>query len=128
MKLFVLALTIIASFSASAAWNEVECDGRIGSRFIQVEVEQAFPQGSYFSRAQVTVSENGGYRSEHYTVSRRPIGPGRIEYSAGGLRLEVDIWPDRRPRWGWNYRGLIQSTLLGDRLTQSVNCRFPNAR
>lgn len=126
---FLLAISLaVFSVAASAAWNEVECDGRDGNKTIRVEVEQAFPNGSYWKRAQVVVTEAGAQNIKDLTVtSRGSTGFNRIAYSAPGFRLEVDFWPDQYPRWGMMYRGTFQSDILGNMSYRALNCRFPNA-
>lgn len=127
MKTLLLVASLLLSFSAMAAWNEVECEGRFENKNVSLEVEQPFPNGSYFKRASLTVAENGSEKTEDYTVSSRLIrGFNRIEYTAPGLRLEVDFWPDQRPRWGMRYRGTILSSTLGNKI-QFLDCTFPNA-
>lgn len=128
MKVVILFAIMMFSVSAFAAWNEVECTGMSGTKSFSVDVEQAFPNGSYFKRAALTVAENGAEETHDYTVTTRAVmGFNRVEYSAPGLRLEVDFWPDQRPRWGWTYRGTLQSSVLGNQSIQGLNCRFPNA-
>lgn len=128
MKMFIAICMALFSLTAAAAWNEVECEGRDASKFIRVEVEQAFPNGSYFKQAQVILTEAGAQNIKDYTVfSRSWNGFNRIEYSAPGFRLEVDFWPDQAPRWGRMYRGTFQSDALGNMNYRSLTCRFPNA-
>lgn len=129
MKLFLILSLAIFSLTASAAWNEVECSGLDGAKAIRVEVEQAWPNGSYWKQASVTVDEAGAQSRRDYTVTTRYLpGFSRVEYSAGGFRLEVDFWPDQRPRWGWTYRGTFQSDALGNMSYRALNCRFPNVQ
>jgi hypothetical protein len=126
MKMFFLTLVLSLSTSAFAqsAWTEVECTGKTDTTSIYFEVEQAFPTGSSFKRSVLRVTENGAEKSfESTVISRfRPIQ--RLEYWGGGVRLEVDLWPDQRPRWGMTY----QATFRGPEVTghQRMKCRFPN--
>ena len=128
MKAVLLIAIMIFSASAFSAWNEVECTGKSGGKTFSVEVEQAFPNGSYFKQAHLTVVENGSQETFDYTVNTRTTpGFSRVTYLAGGIRLEVDFWPDQRPRWGFSDRGSVQSSALGNQYIQGLNCRFPNA-
>lgn len=127
MKLFLALALLSFSLTSFASWNEVECEGRFEGKFIRLEVEQSFPNDSYFKRAELTVEEDGSQIIHDYTVSRRAFGFNRIQYASAGLRLEVDLWPDQRPRWGMRYRGELQSSVLGNRYIKNLNCRFPNA-
>ncbi len=128
MKLTLLIAMMIFSLSSFAAWNEVECDGRTDGKFLRMEVEQAFPNGSWFQRATLAVTENGAQQVFDYTVSSRGMGGfNRVLYSAPGVNLEVDFWPDQQPRWGRMYRGTLRSRDLGNSSFQTVSCRFPNA-
>lgn len=128
MKTVFLMAIMMFSVSAFSAWNEVECTGKVDGKLFSVEVEQAFPNGSYFKQAHLTVEENGAQQTHDYTVNTRTTsGFSRVTYLSGGLRLEVDFWPDQRPRWGWTYRGSLQSSALGNQYIQGLNCRFPNA-
>lgn len=126
---FLLAISLaVFSLAATAAWNEVECEGRVGVKEVRVEIERPFPNGSYFKRASVTVTHNGAQIAKDYTVTSRSYsGFNRVEYSAPGFRLEVDFWPDQYPRWGMRYRGLSQTDALGNMSTGYLDCRFPNA-
>lgn len=126
---FLLALSLTLFSLTAAAWNEVECDGQlVGNKTARVEVEQAFPNGSYFKRAQLIVTEDGAQTVTTFTVTTRSYqGFNRVEYSAPDFRLEVDFWPDQYPRWGMMYRGTFQSSVVGNMGYRYLNCRFPNA-
>jgi hypothetical protein len=127
MKSIFTMAVLLFSVSAFSAWNEVECTGRTGTKTFEVNVERAFPNGSYWKKAELVVAENGTEQTHDYTVFTRAIrGFNRVEYTAAGLRLEVDFWPDQSPRWGWNYRGTLQSSVLGNQYIQGLNCRFQN--
>lgn len=127
MKFIAILSFVLISLSAEAAWNEVECDGRVGEKIIRLEIEESFPNGSIFKRALLTVTENGSQKSHRYTVSRRTFGLNRWEYNGAGLRLDVDLWPDRFPRWGWSYSGTLLSSVLGNQYIRGFRCQFPNA-
>lgn len=125
MKAMILMAILMFSTSAFSAWNEVECTGKTGTKRFQVSVERAFPNGSYWKRAQLVVVEDGAQQTFDYTVVTNAIrGFNRVEYNGGGLRLEVDFWPDQQPRRGWNYRGTLLSSALGNQYIQGLNCRF----
>lgn len=126
MKFTLLIAMMIFSLSSFAAWNEVECDGRAGGKTVRMEVEESFG-GSWLRRATLTVAENGAEQVFDYTVSGRGY-LNRVQYSAPGVTLEVDFWPDQQPRWGRMYRGTLRSRDLADSSFQSLNCRFPNIR
>jgi hypothetical protein len=127
MKFIAFISMFIFSLSASAAWNELECTGRFEGKHIRLEIEESFPNGSYFKRAELTVLQDGSEQTYHYTVSRRSMGMNRIDYSSAGLRIEVDLWPDQTPRWGRSYRGSLLSSVLGNKYIRGFNCQFPNA-
>ena len=128
MKLILSVLVMFSSLSVFASWNEVECEGKVDQKNIQLEVEQPFPNGSYFKRATLTIAENGAEESFHYTVNSRVTrGFNQIRYTAGGLDLEVDFWPDQAPRWGRTYKGSLRSSKLNNQYIRGLNCRFPNA-
>jgi hypothetical protein len=126
MKKLMTGILIIASFNSIASWNEVECRGKIQNKEVEIEIEQAFPQGSAFKRSTVTVTENGSQKtSNSYVTTRYLPNFGRVEYFSGGLRLEVNFWPDYRPQWGMSYRASAQHTHLGTGYAP-LSCRFPN--
>lgn len=127
MKLIFTIGLMAFSLSSFAFWNEVECDGRVENKTVRIEVERAFPENAYFTRAELTISEAGGRESFDYNVTRRNYGFNKMEYSTAGFRLEVDYWPDHRPQWGRIYRGELLSSVLGNQYIRSLNCRFPNA-
>lgn len=127
MKLIFTIGLMMLSLSSFAFRNEVECDGWTGSKTIRIEVERAFPENAYFTRAEMTVTEAGGREHHDYNVTRRNFGFNKMEYHTAGFRLEVDYWPDQRPQWGRNYRGELLSSALGNQYVRSLNCRFPNA-
>lgn len=128
MKISLLLAMMMFSLTSFAAWNEVECEGKINGKTFRVEVEQAFPQGSFYKDANLFITHNGAEESHDFKVTTRSIhGMSRVEYMGAGLRLEVDFWPDQRPRWGWNYRGTLLSSALGNQYIQGLSCSFPNA-
>lgn len=125
MKLLAL-VTLLFSLSVQAGWNEAECTGNIGTLSVRFDVEMPFPRNSSFRRALLVVHENGQETSYDYYVTVRRLGPQQLVYSGAGLSLNIDIWPDNRPRWGWDYRSLLRSTQFNVPL--NVSCSFPNAQ
>ena len=126
-KSMALALCLLSS-SAFAFINEVECTATQGTKEVMLEIEQPFPASSIFKQALMTVTENGEEKEFNYSVvSRRSGGINTLQYSGGGIRLEVDLWPDNSPRWGRNYRSTLSSSDLGNRSISNVECNFPNA-
>lgn len=128
MKTFLTIALALSSLTAFASWNEVECTGTYKNKEILVEVEQPFPSGSDFRRAQISVTEDGNTKVERTTVSlRRPTNYTTVRYWGAGLDLEVDTWPDRAPRWGRDYRGVVRSSIIDNTYIRGLNCNFPNA-
>lgn len=122
MKLILLTIVALMSFSAAAAFIEVECTGQVAGGTLNVGVDEGF-QGS-FRRAQVylTNAEN-----RQFTVIARGAFGNRVRYEGAGFDLEVDFWPDVRPQWARTYRGTFTSTDMNIPFTM-LWCRFPNIR
>lgn len=127
MKLITILSLLISSFSASAAWNEVECRGKLDGKTIRLNIEQSFPNDTHFKRAELIITESGADDTHILTVGRRSFGFNRLEYFGAGLRLDVDLWPDQHPRWGRNYDGTLLSSALGNKYIRGFRCQFPNA-
>lgn len=128
MKFLISTFVVLFSFSALASWNEVECEGKIDQKTLEVEIEQPFPNSSSFKRATLTIVENGAENSFNYTVhTRMTRGFNDIRYTAAGLDLEVSYWPDQYPRWGRTYKGTLRSSKLNNQYIQGLKCHFPNA-
>jgi hypothetical protein len=128
MKMIIFFLLMTLSLHA-LAWNELECDGLNSEGSVRFEVQQSFPRDSYFKQARLWTRVGGSSDLRYLTVSMRNLeGFGKVEYSAPGLRIEVDHWPDQTPRWGWTYRGTLQTNLNGRYRVTPVNCRFPSAQ
>lgn len=126
-KSLLLALCLMSS-SVFASFNEVECTVTHNNQEIFLEIEQSFPSSSVFKRALMTVTEAGAEKEFNYTViARRSAGFNTIQYSGGGIRLEVNTWPDNTPRWGRNYRSTLVSSDLQNTNISNVECQFPNA-
>jgi hypothetical protein len=128
MKFVVFIFLMVMSTLSFAAWNELECDGFAGDKAVRLEVEQPFPNGSYFRRAKLFVTKDGNEIVHNYSLTPR-INPsfGRIEYWGGGLKIEVNIWPDQFPRWGWTYFGRLETAIIDNWSPYTLDCTFPNA-
>lgn len=126
--MFLAMLFTLTAFNSFAAWNEVECEGRVGNASVDVDIERG-PQGSPFRNAVVRIVENGGGQMYRFpVVGRSAPGWNRVDFSGRDMSLEVDFWPDRAPRWGMSYRGALRSTLIGYEYIQDLRCRFPNVK
>jgi hypothetical protein len=128
MKIFVFVMTMMISTVSFGAWNELECDGYAGNKAVRLEVERPFPNGSYFRRAQLFVTQDGKEIVTNFSLTPR-VNPtfGRIEYWGGGLKIEVNIWPDQYPRWGWTYFGRLETSVIDNWSPFTLDCMFPNA-
>ena len=127
MKMSLIMVFLMFSLSALAAFNEVECTGATPGKVITLEIEQPFPADSAFKRGTLTITENGADTTSNFTVSTRVNGGfNEIRYWAGGLTLEVNFWPDQRPRWARKYDSKLRSSDLGNE-TIKLTCEFPNA-
>ncbi len=120
MKITLTLLSLLFCLSAFASFNEVECEGKVQEKVVSIEVEQAFPRGSYFKQARLAVDQDNYF----YTVTTRATSFGRIDYVGGGLRLEIDLWPDQNPRWGQTYKARLSSSDLGNQSSEKLSCTF----
>jgi hypothetical protein len=128
MKIIFLIAMMMYSLSAFSARNEVECHGQTINAIFSVNIEQSFPPGSYFKRAQLTVIENGTPQTDYFEVSGRVMpGQGRVTYMADEFKIQVDLWPDWRPHWSSTYVGSLLGSAFGNHYVQRLYCRFPNA-
>jgi hypothetical protein len=126
MKPFLVILSFVLSFSAFAAFTEVECSGRDGVNNIVAAVEQGFPHQT-IRRAYVRQEGPTGGQVRNFTVMSRGAFGNRVRYEGAGFQLEVDFWPDVRPQWARTYRGTFNSPDLNIPFSM-VWCRFPNIR
>ena len=106
---------LFAFFSAStfAMINDFECnfEGQNGEN-VKVEVERSLGQG--FKRVNLSVeSENEEDIYDYYTTAQID-NMNRIQYWGGGMELEIDLWPNRRPQYGRIYRSLFSSLDLNN--------------
>lgn len=125
MKVSVLFLLACLSLPAFAFINEVECNGIANGKRARLEVETSW---GGMSNASVTISNGRGTNPEviRYMVSNRRNIAGRIQYMGNnGFRLEVDLWPDRVPQWGRQYRGTFYAANMQANFS---SCNFPNVR
>ncbi len=123
MKLWLALLLTSFSYAALAFPTEVECSGQtIQGQRARVEVERSF--GGSLRDAQVTIYGARGTNpvTTRYTIYDVRKWGSRLEYTGHvGFRLEIDLFPDQAPRWGWQY----MANLRGMR---SLRCRFNTAR
>lgn len=121
MKITLVLFSLFYCFSSFANFNEFECQGKIQDKTVFVEIEQAFPQGTYFKNARLTV----GNDSFDYTVSTRVSRAfNNVEYISSGFKLEIDFWPDQSPRWGQTYKGRLVSSELSNQSLDRLSCSF----
>jgi hypothetical protein len=125
MKTSVLFLLASLSLPAFAFMNEVECDGRVNGKRARLEVENRW---GGFRNATLTLWGARGTNPEvvRYMVNNSGAFGGRVQYIGNlGFRLEVDLWPDRVPQWGRQYRASFSATNVEARF---ASCYFPNVR
>lgn len=137
MKTAFLALTLV-SFSALAGITEIECEGKIANKEIEVQIEQIAPYGSSFQKAIVSVTENNKTTeySSNLVLARKLMSAKQIRYNAMtgveleamlALELEVNLASDNAPSWGRNYRSTFRFHKINDYAPIKVECSFPNA-
>lgn len=123
MKALVFLLAFATS-SAFAAINDFECrfSGENGEDVL-VEVERSYSPGS--KRISVTVNTDSTVDEYDYFTFARMNQMNRIEYSGAGMDLEIDLWPDQRPRYGRFYTSEFRSfDVSGGRTFYNVRCQF----
>lgn len=126
-KTLTLALSLV-SISAFANFNEVECTGKNSDKNIVVEIEQPFPNDSYFRDVLLKVeSENTADEFSYSVTARRNSGFSHIVYQGGSFFLDLDLWPDNQPRWGRSYRAQLRTQDLGNGSMTTLDCQFPFA-
>lgn len=123
MKL-TLFLVFLTSF-VHAAFNDFECELRTyDQKNVEINVESQFGSGMRTVRMLVS-SDNGVDTFNYYVTSRYNRGFNEIEYFGGGMRLEIDLWPDTAPRWGRSYRAEFSSMDLDSNSRYSnILCRY----
>ncbi len=120
---FLLTIVCVLSLSSAFAFNDVECED--WNRKVTFEVS-AFPSGSYFKDAKLSMEINGSDVFWKLIVNRYfTPGLNRVQYLCTNCNtdLQVDFWPDPRPRWGRSYTGILRS----NQGNFSMRCRFPSA-
>lgn len=128
MKKFLILFVFILSFPAFATWNEAECDGKFNDQNFNIEVELPFSGTNFFRKALLTIAGEEETHTHEFTVRPRfNSGFNRIEYLGQGTIIEIDFWPDYRPRWGVRYSGSIRSMYFNNQDIYDLNCYFPNA-
>lgn len=126
-KTLILALFVI-SLSAFANFNEIECSGKFENKTVALEIEQPFPQESYFRDVLLKVeSENSADEFSYTVTARRNGGLNHIIYQGRGFFMDLDLWPDNRPRWGRTYRAQLRSQDLADGSMATMDCQFLSA-
>ena len=130
MKFFLLISVMLYTQFSLAGWNEVECYGDKGDKSFVLEVEMGFA-GQYLKKAtllikdknQNPIKEMGYFVSTYFNPNFN-----QITYRAPQLRADVDIWPDRLPRWGWSYRAILDIRTNEESYLVNLKCEFPNAQ
>ena len=119
MKILLLVFTL--STFAFAGFNDFECEFNTRSGgSVMVEVEQSFGGGS--SRINVITDSD---RRDYWVSRRYNRGLNEIEFFGGGIRLEIDLWPDTVPRWGRTYRADFNSWDIDNNVSYyNINCRY----
>ena len=126
-KTLTFALSLV-SISAFANFNEVECSGKVANKSIVLEIEQPFPNDSYFRDVLLTVeSENTADEFAYTVTARRNRGFNHIVYQGGGFFLDLDLWPDNQPRWGRSYRAQLRTQAVENGSMVALDCQFPFA-
>ncbi len=130
MKTILAMIIMSLSASAFAFMTEVECELILRDKTVIVEIEQPFPETSIYRQAKVIVVKDGVESSEESTVSARmSLGIKEINYFGSKLNMNVNLWPDSRPRWGRTYQGTIYSSdIAGNERISNMECRFPFAQ
>jgi hypothetical protein len=108
MKALLISL-VLMSFTANASINDFECkfQGRQGEQ-VRVEVERAW--GSFGRDMNVSVTHEGAVQEfRYFTNARLDNMRNRIEFFGAGVDLDIDLWPDQRPRFGRVYRAQFRS-------------------
>lgn len=118
-----LALTSLSAF----AMNEVDCDGQNSDQNqVRFQIDQGW--GSSIRDARLWVYDTPGSEPEEtlYRMWNIQGRNNRIIYSGSdGIRLDVELFPDRVPRWGRRYRATL--SVRSDRVG-ILSCRFPQVR
>lgn len=110
-----------------AAFNDVECSGKVNGQRADLEIERAWG-GASIRTAILTVHGARGTNSAvtRYTInSVRGVGP-QIEFRGfDHFNLTIDLFPDNAPHWGRIYHGRF---TVNNAPQNIFTCQFPNAR
>lgn len=123
MKTLIFMLTFIST-SAFASINDFECDfqGENGEA-IFVQVERSFGPGMKRITVDVT-SETTADNFDYFTTARLN-NMNKIEYFGAGLDLVIDLWPDNRPQYGFNYSSEFRSFDVNNGYSfYNINCIY----
>lgn len=128
MKTLFLVLALLST-SAFASMNDFECEfSGVNGEQVKVEIERSRGPGT--KRINVSViarGDNGDLNIEDYQyyTSARMGAMNRIEYWGSGMDLEIDLWPDRRPRFGRMYRSEFRSFDVNNgRTFYNIYCQY----
>lgn len=126
MKL-ILCLILLSLSSASFGIIEVECQGSDGmGGTLIVSVDGVFSRTT-FKPTLLVHRKPSATKTYNYTLNFYPVSTSapRAFYQGAGLTVDVDLWPDLRPRWGKTYFGRVTAEAFGNRTVLGVPCRFP---
>ena len=124
---FLFALLLSLSSLSALALDEVECAGvNTDSNQIGFSIEQGWSSSIRDARLLVYSSTETDPEETIYRISS-VRGRIRRMYHTGpdDIRLELDLFPDRTPRWGRYYNSSLSASYgrIG-----TLNCRFPQVR
>tara|TARA_B100001971_G_C18268036_1_gene596482 strand:+ start:52395 stop:52787 length:393 start_codon:yes stop_codon:yes gene_type:complete len=123
--LFLSIMTLGLSVNANAAFNDFECEFTTrDQKSVELNVESQF--GGGMRTVNMSVRDDDGTDTFRYYVSTRyDRSFKKIEYFGGGIRLEIDLWPDTNPRYGRTYRAQYSSWDLGSNSNYfNILCRY----
>lgn len=123
MKALLISL-ILLPLGAQASLNDFECSfTAYDGSDVLVEVQRSTMVGS--KRIDVTVnSDEGIQRHQFFAFASINNATRRLEYRGGGIDLEIDLWPDARPRYGRTYRSEFQSYEVDNGRFNNIYCRY----
>ena len=126
MRTWMLGFVLLLPLS-SYAINEVECSGRDSSnQRVVFEIEQSW--GGSIRDARLLIysdSTNNPEETVYRIFNMRPQNRRMLYSGTDGVRLEIDIFPDRAPRWGRSYRAQLSAS---HEHVSGLSCRFPQVR
>jgi hypothetical protein len=128
MKMLGIFLLVLSFFKAHAAFNEFECQFLAqDNKRVFLEVERGFGGSSARNaRMSVTNPSSGTVEVRSFFVSaRHNRGFNQIEFFGADFNLQIDLWPDQRPRWGRTYNSDFRSWSLDEgRNYFNINCEY----